>query len=213
MEELNLESFFKLLSPIILFLYLHRWLRYFEKLFLFILIKRSKEIYFTFSNRLHCFFLGGGAVGRLHSPAATAEIEGDEGEVISIDTPTIPQRDIHSLLQEALPLPQTLCQSMQSSLQNASLLQFASRFVSVWEESNSNVSVSDNHVRELLQEYYQKNEDTSQPAADPKHPEDAGGGDTEIVLEKYEKSNPAHGDKMFHHFLSKIQANPGHILR
>lgn len=31
--------------------------------------------------------------------------------------------------------------------------------------------------------------------------------------EKYEKTVPAHGDKMFHHFISRIQKNPGQILR
>lgn len=35
-------------------------------------------------------------------------------------------------------------------------------------------------------------------------------GDTE---EKYEKAIPAHGDLMFHNFLTKIQGNPGQVLR
>lgn len=31
--------------------------------------------------------------------------------------------------------------------------------------------------------------------------------------EKYEKGVPAHGDLMFHNFLTKIHENPGQILR
>lgn len=53
-------------------------------------------------------------MGRLHSPSASAEIEGNEGEVISIDTPTIPQHDLTALLQEVTPLPQDLCQNVHS---------------------------------------------------------------------------------------------------
>lgn len=34
-----------------------------------------------------------------------------------------------------------------------------------------------------------------------------------IGEEKYEKSIPAHGDKMFYQFVTKIQANPGQIMR
>lgn len=162
-------------------------------------------------NTIIIIFSGGGAVGRLHSPGATAEIEADEGEIISIDTPTVPQRDIHSLLQEVSPLPHTLCQNLQLNLPSAALLQFTSHFLSVWEESNTNTSISDNHVRELLQEYYQKNEEINQVASNSKRPGDSD--NTEIVSEKYEKSTPAHGDKMFHNFVSKVQANPGHILR
>lgn len=38
--------------------------------------------------------------------------------------------------------------------------------------------------------------------------DDEGAGE-----EKYEKSLPAHGDKMFYQFVTKIQANPGQVLR
>ncbi|CAG9837347.1 unnamed protein product [Diabrotica balteata] len=149
----------------------------------------------------------GGAVGRLHSPLATAEIEGNEGEVISIDTPTFPQRDIASLLQEAAPLPQDIC---QLDTRRSSLIQFSPYFMSVWEETQEKQSgnVSDRHVKELLQDYQQKNDDNLHLVS----PEGGGAAGGE-EFEKYEKSNPAHGDKMFHHFLSKIQSNPGQILR
>lgn len=155
----------------------------------------------------------GGAVGRLHSPAATAEIEGNEDEVISIDTPTFPQHNIVDLLQEATPLPHDVCQNFQSDSRRSSLLQFTSYFLTVWEESggNSSSTITDRHVKELLQEYQQRKEEKTNLSS----PEGGGAaaleGDTEF--EKYEKSNPAHGDKMFHYFLSKVQSNSGQILR
>ncbi|XP_057665624.1 programmed cell death protein 2-like [Diorhabda carinulata] len=149
----------------------------------------------------------GGAVGRLHSPSATAEIEGNEGEVISIDTPTFPQRDIASLLQEAAPLPQDIC---QSDSRRISSIQFSPYFMAVWEETPDKqlANVSDRHVKELLQDYQQKNDDNSYLLSPEGGVTEGGEG-----YEKYEKSNPAHGDKMFHQFLSKIQSNPGQILR
>ncbi|KAG5885188.1 hypothetical protein JTB14_036495 [Gonioctena quinquepunctata] len=150
----------------------------------------------------------GGAVGRLHSPAATAEIEGNEGEVISIDTPTFPQHDIAALLQEATPLPKDV---FQSDCRRSSLIQFSPSFMSVWEEPTEKYSsnISDGHVKELLQEYQQRNE-AATDLGSPLGGGDAGAGE---AFEKYEKSNPAHGDKMFHHFLSRVQANNGQILR
>lgn len=147
----------------------------------------------------------GGAVGRLHSPRATAEIEGDEGEIISIDTPTFPQVDLAALLQEVTPLPQDICHNT-SNLKTFSNLQFVPCFMSVWEESESVANTVDRHVKELLLDYQQKhNAISSEDVA----PIDCGTG----VDETYEKSAPAHGDKMFHYFLTKIQKNPGQILR
>lgn len=32
-------------------------------------------------------------------------------------------------------------------------------------------------------------------------------------MEKYEKTLPAHGDKLFHNLISRIQRNPGQLLR
>ncbi|XP_066993365.1 programmed cell death protein 2-like isoform X2 [Anabrus simplex] len=130
----------------------------------------------------------GGAVGRLHSPSATAEIEGDESGVVSIDTPTAPQRDLLMLLQEAAPVP--------TELRNKGLPQFASAFISVDEEEETPVP---EHVRDLLQEYQQHS---------PQHEKRE-----DLTLEKYEKSIPAHGDKMFHYFLTRIQKHPGQIIR
>ncbi|XP_063911755.1 programmed cell death protein 2-like [Zophobas morio] len=153
----------------------------------------------------------GGAVGRLHSPSATAEIEGDEGEVVTIDSPIMPQHDIVALLQEAAPLPQDLCQSIHSDPRKSSLLQFVPSFMTVWEETSGASTISDRHVKELLQEYQQKTEDDLNLLS----PDNDGASAqiTDNTYEKYEKSHPAHGDKMFHHFLSKVQMNPSQILR
>lgn len=36
---------------------------------------------------------------------------------------------------------------------------------------------------------------------------------TDESMEKYEKTLPAHGDKLFHHLISRIQRSPGQLLR
>ncbi|GJQ69538.1 putative programmed cell death protein 2-like [Trypoxylus dichotomus] len=152
----------------------------------------------------------GGAVGRLHSPAATAEIEGDEGEVISIDTPTFPQRDIAALLHEVTPLPQELCQKAKSDHKKCPI-QFVSYFINVWEEANNAANLSDHHIRELLQEYQKNNDYVVTPLE--MEPQNDGGCLDGATIEKYEKGIPQHGDRMFHYFLMKIQMNQGQILR
>lgn len=47
---------------------------------------------------------GEGAIGLVSM--ATATIEGDEGEVVCIDSPTIPNVNLIAVLEEAAPLPQ-----------------------------------------------------------------------------------------------------------
>lgn len=130
--------------------------------------------------------------------------------MVTIDTPIAPQHDIAALLQEVTPLPQDLCQRAQNET-SASILQFIPSFVSVSDEYYGNVdNVSDHHIRDLLQEYQQNSEEPDyllNVASVGEGPNDSP------TLEKYEKSVPAHGDKMFHHFLSRIQSNPGQILR
>lgn len=150
-------------------------------------------------------------MGRLHSPCATAEIEADEGEIVSIDTPTMPQRDLKALLQEATPLPLDFCQPRTKANRSASSLQFVSSFISVAEEKQtlSCSGISDQHVRELLQEYHKNEQGFDLNACDK------GGGEADCdgISEKYEKGLPAHGDKMFHQFMCQIQKSPGQILR
>ncbi|XP_047113634.1 programmed cell death protein 2-like [Schistocerca piceifrons] len=159
----------------------------------------------------------GGAVGCLISPAATAEIEGDEGEVVSIDTPTAPQHDLIALLQETAPLPAVLRNSSEASGQrmpSSCSLEFAPYFISVDEENlggSPSITPLSEHVRELLQEYQQNSEEGSFSPEQEKMVS-MGQGD-QLTQEKYEKSIPAHGDKMFHQFLLRIQRNPGQIIR
>lgn len=141
-----------------------------------------------------------GAVGKQSSPTATAEIEGDESEVVSIDTPTAPQRDLIALLQEAAPVPYYVRSGERNQNNSVS---FVSYFINVGEEMN--MSYHSDHVRDLIQEYQQNHGDVLRVSQ--------GGEGCDSVSEKYEKAIPAHGDKMFHHFISRIQANPGQIIR
>nr|XP_023025098.1 programmed cell death protein 2-like [Leptinotarsa decemlineata] len=150
--------------------------------------------------------LRGGAVGRIYSPAATAEIEGNEGEAIIIDTPTYPQHDIPALLQEVTPLPPDIC---LSNHRRASLIQFASYSLIMnfeVEDNNYCYATSVEHVKELLLEYRENEETVEQTSPD-------GEGAVGHDFEMYEEGNPAHGDKMGHNFVSKIQANGWPILR
>lgn len=142
--------------------------------------------------------VGGGAVGKVDSLHATAEIEGEESEVVCIDTPTQPQCDLISLLQEVTPLPIHHTDSRSS-------LSFTEIFISMIEEySQSEVP---QHVRDLFLQYQQNDPDSLLPESsdDTKT--------TENGAEKYEKSVPKHGDEMFHELIMRIQQNPGQILR
>lgn len=144
--------------------------------------------------------VSGGAVGRLDSPQASAEIDGDESEVVCIDTPTRPQCDLVSLLHEVTPLPLQITNAETKC-------SFVEIFLSV-DEEDYNVDVSQ-HVRDLLVEYQHSN-----PDASIKFMPDSGNPKTiETDVEKYEKGIPRHGDEMFHNFLCRIQRNPGQVLR
>lgn len=144
--------------------------------------------------------ISGGAVGRLDSPQASAEIDGDESEVVCIDTPTRPQCDLVSLLHEVTPLPLQITNAETK-------YSFVEIFLSVDEEDCS-IDVSQ-HVRELLVEYQHSNPDASTKFT----PEPGNPKTIETDVEKYEKSIPKHGDEMFHNFLCRIQRNPGQLLR
>ncbi|XP_055716134.1 programmed cell death protein 2-like isoform X2 [Phlebotomus papatasi] len=140
-----------------------------------------------------------GAAAINNSPKASAEIETDETELIIIDTPEAPQRDLIALFKQ---------NSVLSSEQvNLTLRSF---FISVDEENQSSVDNSD-HIRDLIHEYQKKDDDLK------KSPEGASAGDKRGELlgdgEQYEKGVPAHGDVMFHAFITRIQENPGQILR
>lgn len=144
--------------------------------------------------------ISGGAVGRLDSPQASAEIDGDESEVVCIDTPTRPQCDLLSLLHEITPLPLQITNTETK-------YSFVEIFLSADEEDYS-VDVPQ-RVRELLVEYQYSNADV--PTKFTAEPGKAKSIETDV--EKYEKSIPRHGDEMFHNFVCRIQRSPGQLLR
>lgn len=84
----------------------------------------------------------GGAVGRLNSPSAYAEIEGEESELITIDAPIAPERDLIAMLKQTTAVPS-----------DAENLLLKSYYIAVEEEYNSNTSYMNDHVMELIQEY------------------------------------------------------------
>ncbi|XP_076175391.1 programmed cell death 2 like trus isoform X2 [Ptiloglossa arizonensis] len=145
--------------------------------------------------------VGIGAVGRLDSPQATAEIDGEESEVVCIDTPIQPQCDLISLLHDVTPFPVQLESNTETKFS------FVEIFLSVEEEDR--FADVPQHVCDLLLEYQYRNPDLSiKPVADSDE-----GKTTETGAEKYEKSIPMHGDEMFHNFICQIQKNPGQLLR
>lgn len=145
--------------------------------------------------------VGIGAVGRLDSPQASAEIDGEESEVVCIDTPTEPQRDLISLLREVTPFP------IQLESNDESKFSFVEIFLSVEEEDCSGDVPQ--HVRDLLLKYQYRNPELSTKSA----ADSIDGKTNETDMEKYEKGIPMHGDEMFHNFVSQIQKNPGQLLR
>lgn len=151
---------------------------------------------------------GGGAVGRLHSPTASAEIEGEESEVVSIDTPTVPQHNLIALLQEVAPLPPGLCSAQSKQIMKK--IEFCPIFISIDEEEPCNSNSMNEHIRDLLNEYQQEHGDLKSPGTLNELNDEGNSG---VALEKYEQSAPIHGDRMFHYFISKIQMNPGQVLR
>ncbi|XP_050293121.1 programmed cell death protein 2-like [Anthonomus grandis grandis] len=147
----------------------------------------------------------GGAMARLHPPMATAEIEGDEDGVVSVESPTTPKNNLQALLHGG-----------NNDSDNVPLnTPFVSFFMSVYpeeEESSAQCSVLDNHVKELLSDYQRKDAEFS-PFRQEGGMGRGSGAVEDMGTEEYEKSRPLHGDKMFHHFLTKVKANPEQILR
>jgi sensor domain CHASE-containing protein len=94
--------------------------------------------------------------------------------------------------------------------------QFASSFISVAEEElpcSPTITPISEHVRELLQEYQQNNDDYVNLLRAEEEGNLAQDEREQFTQEKYEKSVPTHGDRMIHHFVSRIQNHPGQILR
>uniref|UniRef100_A0A182PKH0 Programmed cell death protein 2 C-terminal domain-containing protein n=1 Tax=Anopheles epiroticus TaxID=199890 RepID=A0A182PKH0_9DIPT len=147
----------------------------------------------------------GGAelIDNLYTMRASAEIEGLEAEVVVVDTPVSPKRDLIALLKQPQVVPRNIADVTLRGL-----------YISVDEERYVAPLASD-HVRELLAEY-QRHEDVKTA---PDSPSDNAASGTKRQpkaihdQELYEKGIPMHGDLMFHSFLSKLQENPGQLLR
>lgn len=68
------------------------------------------------------------------------------------------------------------------------------------------------HIKDVLKDYQTKISDDDMLFN--KSSMDKGDSDIAGVgVEHYEKTLPRHGDKLFYQFITRIQANPGHILR
>lgn len=151
------------------------------------------------------------------SATICAEIEGPETDVVIVETPQKPERDLIALLKH------TNTPAALGPLAKLSDLTLKPYFIAVDIESNVankdfdnyGGSLSAEHIRELYQEYKKQDESAHSPNNGVAASGSAGGGGagTPEDQEAYEKALPAHGDLMFHHFLSTIQQNPGQILR
>ncbi|XP_061391380.1 uncharacterized protein LOC133326788 [Musca vetustissima] len=161
---------------------------------------------------------GGNGIAAAASAAICAEIEGPETDVVLVETPQKPERDLIALLKHT-PTPAAL-----GPLAKLSDLTIKPYFIAVDLEINASGqdyelyggSLSAEHIRELYLEYKKQDESALSPGSAGGS---AGGGSSGVAAatpedqEAYEKALPAHGDLMFHHFLSTIQQNPGQILR
>ncbi|XP_055848847.1 programmed cell death protein 2-like [Episyrphus balteatus] len=152
---------------------------------------------------------GVGAFGTVNVQNCCAEIEGGESDVVLVETPQIPERNLMALLKESGTDP---CKITDPTLRSFFLAVDEERSVS----SPTNYFGLTDHVRDLYQEY-KKLEDSlgsSSPVTPPTGSGIGGsGGNDGAEGELYEKGIPVHGDIMFHNFLSSIQANPGQLIR
>ncbi|CAD7093629.1 unnamed protein product [Hermetia illucens] len=147
----------------------------------------------------------GGAIGAMNTSTIYAEIEGEEFENVTIETPTYPERDLVAMLKQTPGIP--------SNLKKLTLRSF---FVSVCEEkqtATTNYLGLADHVRELIQEYQFRDENCRSSPDSPVAAAAIGNGGAESEQEAYEHAVPAHGDVIFHNFMSTIQDNPGQIIR
>lgn len=85
-------------------------------------------------------------MGLLNSPNASAEIEGEESEMVCVDAPVAPERDLIAMLKQTRAIPHDI-----------NNLVLKSYFIAVDEEKKmsieSNSALTNDHVRDLLQKY------------------------------------------------------------
>lgn len=88
----------------------------------------------------------GGAMGLLNSPSASAEIEGEESEMVCVDAPVAPERDLIAMLKQTKAIPH--------DIHNLVLKAY---FIAAEEEKTtvveSNCALNTDHIRDLLQKY------------------------------------------------------------
>lgn len=106
-----------------------------------------ENIWPIYSNNLNVnSFDSGGAMGLLNSPNASAEIEGEESEMVCVDAPVAPERDLIAMLKQTRAIPHDI-----------NNLVLKSYFIAVDEEKKmsieSNSALTNDHVRDLLQKY------------------------------------------------------------
>ncbi|KAL7728000.1 hypothetical protein ACLKA6_018924 [Drosophila palustris] len=157
---------------------------------------------------------GAGGAGAGATATICAEIEGPETDVVLVDTPKKPERDLIALLKHTS-LPATL-----GPLSQIKDLTLKSLYIAVDMETNAKQEEYENyggllsmdHIRDLYQEYKLQDEN---PARSPVASAAAAGGieACDEQQEAYEKALPAHGDVVFHNFITTIQQNPGQLLR
>lgn len=140
-----------------------------------------------------------------------AEIEEGESDVVLVETPNFPERNLMTLLKESGTDP--------GKISDPTLKSF---FLAVDEESCDSSSPSNyfgltDHVRDLYQEYKKMEGDCPMTLSTAVNVGgsggSSGGNDCGGEGEMYEKAIPVHGDIMFHNFLSIIQTNPGQLIR
>ncbi|XP_058823919.1 programmed cell death protein 2-like [Topomyia yanbarensis] len=143
----------------------------------------------------------GGLIDNVYASKVTAEIEGTDDDIVLVETPDSPKRDLIALLNQPQIIPR-----------NISDLTLKCFHISVDEERSISPTISD-HIQELIHEYQRHEEVTTSPDS-PVGLGAAGGGHAiPMDQELYEKGIPMHGDVMFHSFMTKLQENPGQILR
>ncbi|XP_063243536.1 programmed cell death protein 2-like isoform X2 [Bacillus rossius redtenbacheri] len=128
------------------------------------------------------------AAGQTRSPGASAEIEGPEGEVVTVDTPVLPAGNLLAVLRDDA--------TSRAGLPEGAAPQFQAVFLATGEEGEEERPCGEHgrelpcreHGRELLVSH---------------------GGEEE----GYEPDRPLHGDTMCYRFLLRLRRHPQQLLR
>ncbi|XP_017041084.1 programmed cell death protein 2-like [Drosophila ficusphila] len=137
--------------------------------------------------------------------AICAEIEGPETDLVLVDTPKKPERDLIALLKHT---SLSLSQIKDLTLKSYYIAVDVESKTQVEEYENYGGALSMDHIRDLYQEYKLRDEDAAHSPTGA-----SGSGEPGDEHESYEKALPAHGDIVFHNFITTIQQNPGQLLR